>query len=144
MAFRTIGQDCAIEIILGPLANGQAISFAAAVSVKAYAKSIEIDEDADKVAVPSLGDGLEKSRYKREKARVRLKLQVPDSGPIIGSGKVGYSILTNVKAISSLSTPEQYVGGIDKRSLAVEDDENIETVEIGIGIEGWNYTGVFA
>lgn len=143
MAYRTIGVDTAIQLTLGALANGATITFSTATSVKAVCKSIELDPEADETDVSSLGDGLVKYRFKRSKFRVRIKLQIDNSGERY-SEKEGYSIKVEAKALSSLSSYRTFVGAIKKASASYEDDENIETLEIIGGIEGWTYSGVYA
>lgn len=143
MAFRTIGQDIAIQVTLGPFANGQVITFGAATSFKNLAKSVEIDEEMMEAEVSSLGDGIVRNRFRRAKATVRLKIQVSDAGTNFKE-KLGYSCKVENKALSTLAAFDTFVGGITKRSLAEEDGENIETVEVTCGIEGWTYSGIYA
>jgi hypothetical protein len=142
MAYRLIGQDCLVATSLGGVVNGQPVSFNAAQSQKWLAKSIELDESAIDGDVTSLGDGLEKSRYKRSAATVRLKLQVSDSGPQFASC-AGLAIRVDVQEVSSMVQHRVYVGMILRSNETIEDGETIETIEVKMGIEGWVYTGVY-
>jgi hypothetical protein len=129
--------------MLGGVVTGQPISFNAAVSQLSIAKSIEMDESAIDADVTSLGDRLERTRYKRSAATVRLKLQVSDAGPQFASCS-GMALRVDVKEVSSMIYNRAYVGMIMRANETIEDGETIETVELKVGIEGWNYTGVYA
>lgn len=143
MAYATIGQDIAIQYTLGALANGQAITFGAASSVKAIAKRVEIDEEALESDVSALGDGLEINRFRRVRAKVRLTMQANNTGRLF-YGYTGYAIKVENKILSSLATFETFVGGIKTVSTTEEDGENLEVIEVIVGIEGWTYTGVYS
>jgi hypothetical protein len=142
MAYKLIGQDCLVQTRLGGFVSGQPISFNTAVPQLWLAKSIELDELAIDADVTSLGDPLEKNRCKRRSATVRLKLQVSDAGPQFASC-TGFALMVEIKEVSSMILERAYVGMIARASETIEDGETIETVEVKVGIDGWNYTGVY-
>lgn len=144
MAFKLIGQDCAVGIALGGPVDGRTQAFGAAVDYKFLAKSIELDHEILDVDVSSLADGLERLRAKRSRATLRLKLQVNGQTGASFPQYVGYAAFVAVKEHYALVGERDYVGIISKASLSIEDGETIETVEVKIGIDGWTYTGVYA
>lgn len=143
MAYRTIGTDCSFTSVLGALVPATQTFGGTPVSLKSILKSIEVTEDLQTTDVNSLGDGLEKLRGIRSKFRVNFKLQIPDTGRTFAAA-IGYGIKLAIKPLSSLSTAETYVGMVTNSEMSIEDGENIETVTVMGGIEGYTYTGVYA
>ena len=83
MAMRLLGQDCTINIFDGGPFSTTGPTYSAAINVKAYAKSISVDDKVTTESLRGLGDSREKKRPKFSETNVAVELLIEDSGPVV-------------------------------------------------------------
>lgn len=100
MAMRLLGQDCTINIYDGGAFVTGGPTYTGAINVKAFAKSISVDDTVTTESLRGLGDAREKKRPKFAETKVAIELLIEDSGPVVltlgGFVKVVYEPIATV------------------------------------------------
>lgn len=140
MSYKLIGQDCALQLTLGGLADGVP-NYTTATVYKSYARSISIDESAEVENVAALGDTRDKYRVKRTSTKVRIEGLVPDTGFVLNAAAgsatgsvdnttVGCYCKVEYKEISGLSAYRMWEGIITQWSGSSPDGAAVESMEV--------------
>lgn len=141
MAYRLIGQDCAVQISVSTAAHtGADPTYGSAVNIKTTgrARRVGIREELLTSDVSALGDSREKLRARRGKTSLEIENLVLDTGWLYYSSGtlIGYVAKLEIKEISSLGSFKTWKGLITEWSGETPDGESVERITIACDADG--------
>ena len=131
MAYRLLGQDCAVTIEDGGAFDGTPTyaGGAAILAVTAFARSISIKEDVSTRDMRGLGNTTKRLRPANDAGHsVELKLLVESTGAIVIT--LGHYYKVTFKALSSFVSASTYEGIAVSQSVEAPDGEQVQTIVI--------------
>lgn len=127
MAFRCIGQDCAIQISDGGVQDGVP-TYGSATVLKSLARRVMIDDTLVTEDVSSLGDTRVKKRGKRGESRIEIELFIADAGAYTAT--IGNYTKVEFKTLSSLDAYSTFTGILTGNRIEAPDGAQIQTLTI--------------
>lgn len=138
-----IGEDIAVTIEIGTqAAGGGAVTWGAAVNIKGIARTLEIEESAEMIGTKALANTRKKFRSGSGEGNLTIDHLVDITGwYYFSSGTLnGRPARVSVKENSSLATPRQWVGIIERwKWTAGTDQEQAENISIKCDIDATSY-----
>lgn len=132
---RRIARDAVVTIAYGGFDDGTP-TWGTATAIQGVAESIEIEESVETVDVAGLGEFSARMRAAGgARRRITMSNFIPGAGfshyQTGGMSPVGYYARVEVKPDSTLSTPYQYTGIIERwQWSANRNDRQVERIEI--------------
>lgn len=121
---RLIGQDCTILFVDGgPFVVGTTVTFAAAITVTAFAKSIKVGNKVNLVDMRGLGDTYKKNRPTYGEGSVTLELLIESTGAVVTTAgnvaKIVYNPLTGLTAatLSGIVASNDFDAALDNPQM---------------------------
>lgn len=138
-----IAEDAVLTIEIGTqAAGGGAVTWGSAVDIRARGRNIEVEDRADKINTKALANARKKHRFTAGESMLTIEQLVDISGLQYFSGGtlIGRPARVTLKEISSLSTPKQWVGGIETWKWVIRDGEaQAENISIACDLDATSY-----
>lgn len=116
MPYTLIGENMALEIGIGGLADGTPPVFTDSLSFMGKCKKVGIESGVEKLNVKAMGDGTKRHRYHSQSGMLDLEGFVKSTGYALfgtGGSYSGYYIRVRTKEISSMSAFREWIGVIE-------------------------------
>lgn len=135
MAYHLIGNDAAVVLTIGGVANGSTQDWSTnntalvSFTLTGHNMGVDIDDDLETVQVAGVGTTRRKHRAKRAGTTISIQNYVSSDG-LAYVTSLGYYALFEIKALSSMASYISYQGILTRWGHSVGDEEQREPIVI--------------